>query len=130
MGVNGYNKLNIMRLGLPRRSKRRSQDKNMLNKLNIMISMAILILFSMLLLIVFAENGLVDLNSLRKERDRLIKKNESLARDNLALYNEIERLKNDHKYIENIARQELGMIGKDEVILKPQNESGKRLKTR
>jgi len=101
-----------------------------MNKLNPMVSVAILILFSMLLLIVFAESGLVDLNSLRKERDRLIEKNESLARDNLALYNEIERLKNDNRYIENIARQELGMIGKDEVILKPQNESGKRLKPR
>ena len=100
----------------------------MLNRLNIMLSMAILILFSMLLLIVFAENGLVDLNSLRKERDRLVEKNESLARDNLVLYNEIERLKNDDKYIENIARQELGMIGKNEMILKPQSVSGKRLK--
>jgi len=85
-----------------------------------MLSLAILILFSMLLLIVFAENGLVDLNSLKKERDRLVEKNESLARNNLVLYNEIERLKNDDKYIENIARQELGMIGKNEVILKPQ----------
>lgn len=126
--MNGYNKLNIMRLGLPRRSQRRNQEKNMFNKLNIMISMAILILFSMLLLIVFAENGLVDLNSLRKERDRLVEKNESLAMDNLVLYNEIERLKNDDKYIENIARQELGMIGKDEMILKPQSVSRKRLK--
>lgn len=100
----------------------------MLNKLNIMLSTAILIFLSMLLLIVFAENGLVDLNYLRKERDRLVEKNESLARNNLVLYNEIERLKNDDKYIENIARQELGMIGKNEMILKPQSVSGKRLK--
>jgi cell division protein FtsB len=92
-----------------------------------MVSVALLILFSIILLIVFAENGLVDLNSLRNERDRLMENNESLARENLALYNEIERLKNDYKYIENIARQELGMIGKDELILKPQNGSGKRL---
>jgi cell division protein FtsB len=90
--------------------------------------MAILVLFSILLLIVFAENGLVDLYSLRKQRDRLVEKNESLAGDNLVLYNEIERLKNDDKYIENIARQELGMIGKDEVILKPQSVSGKQVK--
>ncbi|MBW2250250.1 MAG: septum formation initiator family protein [Deltaproteobacteria bacterium] len=100
----------------------------MLNKLNIMLSTAILILFSMLLLIVFAENGLIDLNSFRKERDRLVEKNENLARENLVLYNEIERLKNDDKYIENIARQELGMIGKNEMILKPQGVSEKRLK--
>ena len=107
---------------------RRSQGKNMLKKFKIMLSMATLILFSMLLLIVFAENGLVDLNFLRKERDRLVEKNESLARDNLDLYNEIERLRNDDTYIENIARQELGMIGKDEIILKPQSVSGKWLK--
>ena len=100
----------------------------MLNKPNIMLSMAILVLFSMILLIVFAENGLVDLNFLRKERDRLVEKNEGLARDNLILYNEIERLKYDDKYIENIARQELGMIGKNEIILKSQSVSGKRLK--
>jgi len=123
-------KFNIMKSGFTRRNQRRSQGGHIMNKLNPMVSVAILILFSMLLLIVFAESGLVDLNSLRKERDRLIEKNESLARDNLALYNEIERLKNDNRYIENIARQELGMIGKDEVILKPQNESGKRLKPR
>ena len=93
-----------------------------------MLSMAILILFSMILLIVFAVFPGAWRHSLRKERDRLVEKNESLARDNLVLYNEIERLKNDDKYIENIARQELGMIGKDEMILKPQSVSGKRLK--
>lgn len=121
-------KFNIMKSGLTRRNQRRSQGDHIMNKPNLMVSVAILILFSMLLLIVFAENGLIDLNSLKEERDRLIEKNESLARDNLALYNEIERLKNDNKYIENIARQELGMIGKNEVILKPQNEPGERLK--
>jgi len=123
-------KFNFMKSGLTPRNQRQNQGDHIMNKPNIIISVAILILFSIILLIVFAENGLVDLNSLRKERDRLIEKNESLARDNLALYNEIERLKNDNKYIENIARQELGMIGKDEVILKPQNESGKRLEPR
>lgn len=123
-------KFNIMKSGLTPGNQRQNQGDHIVNNRNIMVSVAILILFSILLLIVFAENGLVDLNSLRKERDRLIEKNESLARDNLALYNEIERLKNDNKYIENIARQELGMIGKDEVILKPQNESGKRLEPR
>ena len=37
-------------------------------------------------------------------------------------------MKNDNKYIENIARQELGMIGKDEMILKPKGVLRKRLK--
>ncbi len=84
-----------------------------------LFAFVILVLFSMLLLIAFGDNGIVDLHFLRKERDRLLEKNENLAKENLILYSEIERLKNDSKYIENIARQELGMIGKDEVILKP-----------
>ncbi|MBW2338530.1 MAG: septum formation initiator family protein [Deltaproteobacteria bacterium] len=32
-------------------------------------------------------------------------------------------MKHDPAYIESIARQELGMIGKDEIILKPQSQS-------
>ncbi|MBW1812804.1 MAG: septum formation initiator family protein, partial [Deltaproteobacteria bacterium] len=35
-----------------------------------------------------------------------------------SLSTEIDRAKNDPAYIEAVARQELGMIGKDEVILK------------
>ena len=38
--------------------------------------------------------------------------------DNFSLYHEIDRLKHDPKYIEDVVRQELGFIGKDEVIFK------------
>ena len=63
----------------------------------------------------------MDLNMLRKERDQLTEKNQLLNHENLTLSDEIDRLQNDPKYIENIARQELGMVGKDELILKPQS---------
>lgn len=62
----------------------------------------------------------MDLNTLKKERDQLAGKNEQLSRQNLSLSVEIDRLKHDPKYIENIARQELGMVAEDELILKPQ----------
>jgi cell division protein FtsB len=62
----------------------------------------------------------MDLNILKKERDQLAEKNEQLSHQNLSLSVEIDRLKHDPKYIENIARQELGMVAKDELILKPQ----------
>ena len=62
----------------------------------------------------------MDLNTLKKERDQLAEKNEQLSHQNLSLSVEIDRLKHDPKYIENIARQELGMVGEDELILKPQ----------
>ena len=76
------------------------------------------------MLIIFGDNGITDLRLLQTKRDRLIEKNETLARENVQLYHQIERLKNDPDYIENIARQEFGMIGKDEVILKLRPDAG------
>ena len=90
----------------------------MSSKQNILIAVIILSLFSLLLFIVFGENGLADLNLLKTERDGLISQNEELVQKNLSLYREIERLKNDPKYVEDVARQELGVIGKDEIIFK------------
>ena len=90
----------------------------MSSKQNILIAVIILSLFSLLLFIVFGENGLADLNLLKTERDGLIIQNEELVQKNLSLYREIERLKNDPKYVEDVARQELGVIGKDEIIFK------------
>ena len=73
----------------------------MTNKQKILLSLAILILFNLFLVIVFGDKGLVDYHLLKKERDRLIEKNNSLAKENLHLYREIDRLKTDLKYIEN-----------------------------
>ena len=93
----------------------------MTRKQNIFISFAVFLLFSLLFFIIFSEHGLVDLNTLKKERDQLVEKNELLSDENLTLSAEIDRLQHDPKYIESIARQELGMVGQDELILKPQN---------
>ncbi len=90
----------------------------MTTKQNIILSLIILALFCLGLLIIFSDYGLVDYNQLKKERDGLIEKNASLTRENLSLSREIDRLKNDAKYVEKVVRKELGMIGKDEVIIK------------
>ena len=87
----------------------------------ILLLFAIMGLFSLLLFIMFSDNGLSDLFKLRSERERLIQENMRLKRENLTLYRTIDRLKNDHAYIESIARRELGMIRKGEVILKPKS---------
>ena len=86
---------------------------------SILLAFAILTLFSMLLIIVFGENGLADLYLLKNEKDRLLKRNAELVQENLSLYRQIERLKNDLQFLENVARKELGVIGKNELILKP-----------
>jgi cell division protein FtsB len=91
------------------------------NKQKILISFCILTLFSMLLFILFSDKGLSDLFKLKSERDRLMNQNVQLKKENDTLYRTIERLRNDPEYIESVARKELGMIKKDEVILKPKN---------
>ena len=48
--------------------------------------------------------------------------------NNLSLYREIDRLKHDPKYIEDVVRRELGLIGKDEVIFKLKKNGGNRVK--
>ena len=90
----------------------------MISKQNILLAFAIIVLFSLLMFTLYGENGLADLYRLKTERDILLKKNDELIRENLSLYREIERLKNDPEYVENVARNELGVIGKDEVVIK------------
>jgi len=91
----------------------------MTRKQSLFLSIAAIALVSLLFFIIFGEHGLIDLNSLKKERDQLAEKSETLNRKNLSLSVEIDRLKHDPKYIENVARQELGMVAEDELILKP-----------
>ena len=90
----------------------------MTSKKNILLAFAIVVLFWLLMFIIFSENGLADLKRLKTERDILLKKNDELTQKNLSLYREIERLKNDPEYVENVARKELGVIGRDEVVIK------------
>ena len=92
----------------------------MTRKIGVFLSIAGVLLFSLLFFIISGEHGLIDLNTLKNERDQLAEKSEQLTRKNISLSVEIDRLKHDPKYIENVARQELGMVGEDELILKPQ----------
>jgi cell division protein FtsB len=74
--------------------------------------------------VIFNDQGLLDLGQLRKERDHIREQNRQLARENLSLSVEIDRLHSDPEYIESIARREFGMIRKEEVVVKPQRPPG------
>ena len=86
-----------------------------------------MLMFFMLLFILFSDNGYLDLQSLKSEKERLIERNRQLEHENVVLYREIDRLKNDLEYIENVARRELGMVKKEEMVFKI-DESGKEPK--
>lgn len=93
------------------------------SKYKFLISICILTLFAMLLFSLFGDRGLSDFFVLKSERDRLQHENIQLKQENDTLYRTIERLRNDPQYIESVARKELGMIKKDEVILTPKNNN-------
>ena len=97
----------------------------MTQRQRIMFSIAACILAALFLFTIYSEHGLVDLKLLKQKRSSLLENNERLTRENLSLSVEIDRLENDPEYIEDVARRELGMIRKGELILKPKNVPGK-----
>ncbi len=85
-------------------------------KHKIFISFTGVALFLFFWVIILGERGLHDLTKIKKDRDVLVEKNEKIDQENSILYKQIVRLKNDPKFIENVAREELGMVGEDEII--------------
>lgn len=81
------------------------------------IGITAVVLLNLLLLIAVGDNGLMELFRLRDRYQALISQNEALARENVNLYHTISRLKHDLVYIENVARNELGMVGKNDIVL-------------
>lgn len=88
----------------------------MTTKHKIIVVTGMLVLFSFLFLIGFGDRGAVDLYQLHLTKVRLDRSTLELQKKNEAIYRNIQRLKNDPEFIENIARTELGMVGKDEVV--------------
>ena len=79
----------------------------------------LLILISFLIfgtLTFFGEKGILQLFRLRMELVRVKEKNSKLEEENQKLKEEVKRLKSDKRYIEEIARKELGMVKEGEII--------------
>jgi cell division protein FtsB len=90
-------------------------------KQKLFIAGAVAILAAMLMVIGFGNRGWVDRQRLLAEKQRLLEQNEDLVDQNIALSREIARLKHDLQFVEDVARRELGMIGKNEVIVRFKN---------
>lgn len=92
----------------------------MTKKQGLLLTASLFFLIALLFFIVFSERGLADFNMMKKERDRINSQNGQIVQENLNLGVEIDRLKNDPKYIESVARKDFGMIGQHEIVVKPQ----------
>jgi cell division protein FtsL len=67
-------------------------------------------------LISFGERGIIQRLRLQKELGRLKETNTKMAEENQKLKEEVRRLQTEKKYIEEIARKELGMVKQGEII--------------
>jgi len=64
----------------------------------------------------FGEKGILHLLRIQKEVARIKEKNAKLEEENQTLREEVKRLQTDRRYIEEIARRELGMVKEGEII--------------
>ncbi len=80
------------------------------------------LLFVLILLLIlgiftfFGEKGIFNLFRIQKEVARIKEKNVKLEEENQRLREEVKRLQTDKRYIEEIARKELGMVKEGEII--------------
>lgn len=75
----------------------------------------------------FGDRGVLRLLRLSSEKKEMEKRITELTAENERLKKEVEALKVDRRYLESIARKELGLVKKDEIIyLFPQQGQEKR----
>ncbi len=91
-------------------------------QLKIGLAAAILILAAYLGAILFGDNGLIALNRKKAQLEEIQAENRVIEKDNRALYRRVNRLKNDPAYLEYIIRQELSLVGEDEIVFKFEKE--------
>jgi cell division protein FtsB len=64
----------------------------------------------------FDQRGYVRVEKLRHELAQIEETNRGLERENDSLRHQIQAFHSDPEYIEKVARDELGMVGPDEII--------------
>lgn len=74
------------------------------------------------ILTVFGERGLTKAYKLTRERDEIRAKIEKQKRENQYLRGELASLRSDRRYIENIARKDLGLVREGETVYRFRGE--------
>jgi cell division protein FtsB len=64
----------------------------------------------------FGERGFIHLYRMDRERQTYLEKINMLERENRELLDEIQRLRSDREYVENLGRREMGLVKEDEIM--------------
>ncbi len=75
----------------------------------------------------FGERGFIHLYRMDRERQTYLEKINKLERQNRELLDEIQRLRSDREYVENLGRREMGLVREDEIMYRfgTKKENGK-----
>jgi cell division protein FtsB len=64
----------------------------------------------------FGDRGLIDLYSMKMQRQACIERIEQLEKENQALQEELELLSNDMEYVETLIRRKLNLVKENEIL--------------
>jgi len=77
---------------------------------------------------IFGDNGILKLRKIEQENEKVKVASEKIKAENERLKKEIKLHQEDRKYVEKVAREELGMTRQDEIIYKKKQDDGKEEK--
>jgi len=93
-------------------------------KISRLVLIALCVFTPLLGWLVFGERGLLHLYRAEIERQEHMDRIRILTEENKAMMDEIERLRNDMKYIEHLARKELNMVKENETVYRFGDQAG------
>ena len=82
-----------------------------------------LLLLILIAVTVYGKRGLIQMVRLQEELHEIQNSNAALETENARLRIEIDQLKNDLRYLEELIRNELGLAKEDELIYRPENKN-------
>jgi cell division protein FtsB len=76
----------------------------------------------------FGERGFIHLYRMDRERQTYLERINTLERENRELLDEIQRLRSNREYVEELGRRELGLVKEDELMYRfaPNKEKDKQ----
>ena len=112
-----------------RPASKASEKKNLANiQKSFLRGVIFLFITTLFIIFVFGDHGLFQLYKLKKERSEIQLYITQLRKNQELLYNEKNRLENDLRYIEKLARERYRMAKPGEKVFKvvPKNEDSKK----
>lgn len=80
----------------------------------------------LLLWVIFSPYGLLKYKAIRAELTELNRENRTLKAQNDGLREEIAKIKKDHQYLEEVARNELGFLKRNELLFQFEVKKSKK----